>query len=1008
MLRLPLMARHVAFLLLALFALPQLLHAETHFIEAESFTATEGWKAKTNAQVQRASRVTVLSGTEGPADAIATHNVTIEHAGPYRIWVRAMQVAQWRGPFKVTVSAQGVEFAAKVLDEAPLPDVQDWNFTWHPLDAELPAGEVTLTLSKAGEGAVNGYTRQVDCLLITDDLDLVPDHVPFGPQTLLRVTMGPEITQSASLHIFADHYRDPWYTHHSIGRKGLHDGVDHLNEGLLEPGETSPWGNISHTIYQDSGACLNFTLRHADASKAERMQARVEFGRADHAGAEVQLVRSFEIDAQPGGVAIVVPPDLDSPENVARLRRDAEYAELTGALADAHAWPSIGKRPERIPFFVSTHINPWGMNVDADVAAREEKTLDYFGFNGDHERVLDGLWFMKNGSYAQPDREQMVARAQADFTAFQASGRDLDQVAYAILMDEPEGQHTDFMVKDEGYRTAFRAWLEGQGFTPTDLLVADWDAVRPVLESERDVFPALHYHTQRFRTVALGNFMIEQRKLIEATYGREFPTVVNFSDGALYWANFYAQGVDYFELLNTDQQNAIWSEDWANAASTYQCSAFNVDLMRAAARKRGQTMGHYLIAHAYRTAWDTKLKATSAAARGVRMWMNFSYGPTWGNHEGGPAWKSHMWYNKPENWTANAEIPREIGAVEDWLLTAKPAPAEVALLYSSSSDIWSLQNSAFGFDRMHTWLALSHGQVPVDVVSEIDLAEGHLSQYRVCYFSGENLTRAAATKLAEWVQVGGTLFMTAGAGTRDEYNRPLDTLVPLLPATREAVTVHEPFNVGGHYLSTLSPRDTVTWDGETLDVLAVQQAQSPKPNAATLATFANGQPAIVSAAAGEGTTISAGFLPALAYIRPALIAREASQKNKSDSARIERSYNPWDFPAGIRERILSPARDTKTRLTCDVPLVDAVYLPCVQGVLIALANYTLESVERIELRIRDVYNVTGVESVHHGEVTYEEIGDGEIRLSLPLDASDWLMISRDPGVLNTSESAALR
>ncbi|MDP2323425.1 MAG: hypothetical protein Q8N51_05280, partial [Gammaproteobacteria bacterium] len=581
MLRVPSVARFAAPLLLALFALPQYINAEVHFVEAESFAAAEGWKAHTNPQVQRASRVTVLSGAEGPADAVATHRLTIVEAGPFRIWVRAMQVAEWRGPFKVTVSAEGAEVSARVLDEAALPDVQDWNFAWHVLDADLPAGEVTLTLSKVGDDAVNGYTRQVDCFLITDNRDLVPDHVPFGPQTFLRVSLGPEVTQPASLHIFVDHYRDPWYSAHTLRRSGVDDGAGHTNEALLAPGETSPWGNISHTIYQDSGACLNFTLRHGDGAKAERFQAGIEFGRADHAGAEVQVVRRFDIDAQPGGVAIVVPPDLDSPENIARLRRDAEFAEETGKLADAHAWPAFGKRPERIPFLVNSHINPWGMQVDAGVAAREEMTRDYFAFNGDQERVLDGLWFMKSGSYCQPDRERMAAQAEADFGAFQESGRDLDQVAYAILMDEPEGQHTDFMVKDEGYRGAFRTWIEGQGFTPADLLVADWDAVRPVLESEREAFPALHYHTQRFRTVALGNFMVEQRNVIEATYGREFPTVVNFSDGALYWANFYAQGVDYFELLNTDKQNAIWSEDWANVASTYQCSAFNVDLMRA-------------------------------------------------------------------------------------------------------------------------------------------------------------------------------------------------------------------------------------------------------------------------------------------------------------------------------------------------------------------------------------------------------------------------------------------
>ena len=59
--------------------------------------------------------------------------------------------------------------------------------------------------------------------------------------------------------------------------------------------------------------------------------------------------------------------------------------------------------------------------------------------------------------------------------------------------------------------------------------------------------------------------------------------------------------------------------------------------MQAAARQRGQAIGHYLIAHAGRTPWDIKTKATSETARGVRMWMNFCYGPSLGQPRRRPA-----------------------------------------------------------------------------------------------------------------------------------------------------------------------------------------------------------------------------------------------------------------------------------------------------------------------------------------------------------------------------------
>ena len=63
---------------------------------------------------------------------------------------------------------------------------------------------------------------------------------------------------------------------------------------------------------------------------------------------------------------------------------------------------------------------------------------------------------------------------------------------------------------------------------------------------------------------------------------RSIPFLVNFSDGATYHADFFSQGIDYFELLDANDQNAIWGEDWANNSSTYQCAGFDVALMQAA------------------------------------------------------------------------------------------------------------------------------------------------------------------------------------------------------------------------------------------------------------------------------------------------------------------------------------------------------------------------------------------------------------------------------------------
>ena len=543
--------------------------------------------------------------------------------------------------------------------------------------------------------------------------------------------------------------------------------------------------------------------------------------------------------------------------------------------------------------------------------------------------------------------------------------------------------------------------------TPQDLLVKDWNEVKIVTGDQRDAFPALYLYSQRFRTRALGDFMDIQHKLIAQAYGRDVPVLANFSDGAVYVGNFCSQGVDYFELLNSPTQNAIWGEDWSNGASTYQCASYNVDLMRAAARGRDTVIGHHLIAHAGRKAWDIKLKATSEAARGVKIFNSFCYGPSWATHEGGPYWRAHVWQAKPETWTASAAITREIGAVEDMLLTVMPAPAKVALLYSSSSDAWTLNdNLAYGFDRMHTWMALSHAQMPVDIVGERQAAEGALDQYSVCYLTGPNLSISAANRLKQWVQRGGTLWLTAGAASRDEFNRPLPVFDGILPADRGDVVKLQAHTSSGRYLAALAAKDEVKWDGGRASVLSAKQTLMAHANAETIASFKDNTPALVRGSSGKGTVYCAGFLPALAYIKTALDERNAVQKKiddkavlsaeeQDDAALIERSYNPWRFPADVRDLILLPARNAKIDppIKCSHALVDAVFMPHERGVLIPLANYTLKPIPQLKLTVTVPRHIAAVDSALHGKLPFRQSSPGMIELSLPLENNDFVKLT---------------
>jgi hypothetical protein len=928
---------------------------------------------------------------------VATTAVSIKDAGHYRVWVRYTSHPQRRAPFHVTALGNGRELGDGLFDAAFEGKSARDQETWKYFETDLPEGDVTLRLSKHDRKNSEGSTRLVDCLLLTMDDKLVPNHLNYGAKTYVRIRLGDCGPRPIYLHVFADHYHAPWYQHYSLGRSGAIAGTAPGKGELLQSGEATAWCDLTPMIYQDSGAMLRITARHTYTEQAERLRATFDFATAPE---ESAIVTTVHADYAPSGFSVFLPPNLLTAENRALLKTSHQIAAETGKEADAHKWPTFGHKPQRFPFFVTASLDQSMFAVDAPLLAREQKTLDYFGFTSPEHRRISGAWFMENGSYCQPDTAKMQARVQEAAAKFKQEGGKVEDIVFCELMDEPTGQTLDRVVNDSAYREHFRTWLRSLGHTPDSLLVKDWDAVNIVTEAQRDQFPALYYFSQRFRTRALGDFMATQHKLIEEAYGGKFPVLANFSDGAVYNANFFMQGVDYFDLLDSPEQNAIWGEDWSNGASTYQCASFNVDLMRAATRDRGQVIGQHLIASAGRKAWDIQLKAASELARGVKMMNSFCYGPSWSTHEGGPYWRSSVWQAKPEMWTASAAITREVGAAEDLLCTAMPAPAKVALLYSSASDAWTIGNNlAYGFDRMHTWLALTHAQLPVDIVSERQAADGQLDRYTVCYLSGPNLTRAAAEKLHAWVEHGGTLWLTAGAASRDEYNRPLHTLDDLLPATRGEIAELQKQTGSGRTLRLLAPKEEVRWKDGVASVLSVKQSLAPLAGATVLAHFQDGSPALVH----RGRVYCAGFLPALDYIKRALDARFALEEKttadpkaiSSESATLlERSANPWEFPAAIRDLILSPVRDAGVAqpIECNTPLVDAVLMQHDRGLLIPLANYTNKPIAKLSLRVASSKPIERVESAIRGQLEFRQTSPQQVDLSLPLDSSDFVKL----------------
>ena len=991
------------------------------FLQAEAFTCNDdSWVVREQVGPYAPdSGLRHLWGATG-GQGTAWMDVQVPQPGPYVIWVRhTVMRGDGRGPFQVSLKQEGKVLAAGTFDDTPPIQAPRYihRYDFSRFEADLPAGPVRVEITKLPPVGCSGWTRYVDCLVLTTDADYVPRATDFQPRIWLRVTLGQSVENPVYIHCFSDHYRPPWYKHFNLSKDGYEERVvpRRGQAAFLRAGESTPWCDITPAIHEDRGARLELRLaeKYSYTEWLPNCDAVFEFATAPD---DAAIVKRFERKGPGAGLAVVTPGTL-SAATVAALRRDRDYLEDSRKLAATLPEVPWGKRPERFPLNLTISLRR--QLFDPQIREGELRIVAKLGFNGLPERLdaaAEALgfrfsrtgtqsWYMRDECYLQPQRDKIEAKVASVAMAWETTAPTV-----VMFMDEPTAKPLAHAAACATCTERFVRWLRDELDVPlADLGRGSWEdirpvTIRPVTEEARDSAAALYYYSQRFRGSALGEFLRLQTDEIGNAFAGAPPATVNFSDGAVYRANMYVQGVDYFHLFGSGALTMAWSEDWSNLASTYQCCGYNVDLLRAACKVHNQPLGMYLIAAAGRTPLDVKLKAYSSIGRGVRMLQSYAYGIPYASHHNG-------WYMNRDIYLAIMQLTHEIGAAEDLLLQATRLPSEVAFLYSTTSDIWTLgDNELHGHERMHCYIALTHAQVPVDFLSEDDVSAGRLNGYKALYVFGPNLSRKAAAPIAEWTQAGGTLYLAAGAAIADEYNvaaKPLDTALRLHRGDLETLQTH---TGPGRYLRGLTPHGRVTLAHDAADILGLRQPLDAKatPEASVLGRAEDGIPLAIRCRRGNGVVFSVGFMPGISYIRKALLARDAEEAQPStpgddlgipgmDSATKlpphERSYNPAAYPDAEREFLLLPVRRAGVvrPVTLNQPLVEAFYLEGPKGAVVTLANYALRPIEKLRVSIRPPREVSGVESVRNGALDAEVTGQ-VISVQLPLIDTDMLKL----------------
>jgi hypothetical protein len=679
----------------------------------------------------------------------------------------------------------------------------------------------------------------------------------------------------------------------------------------------------------------------------------------------------------------------DSPEFIEDLGGLLHYAQRRAERLESLPW---AKQPLPTKYAIQTDLGGYGEGIyygirttDPAVIEAEVRTLRQLGVNGlrnapsflpelidrregyakDLHRLRDtgGMGFPVPRADAKrpqasdaeagcPFAPGVASRTKAGVEqVLSAIDRQTADELWSLTVDEigsvfdqaPEGKR--HVAVCPRCAEAFREYLKGQGRTPGDFGQAKWEDVKPFdsfqkdfkLDEAADGPTCLRaYSTGMFVNYATAKLFTPLRDAVaarneekaKARAAGETDTPAARRPWAFSYAlrgNTFLMGghsLDFFDFYR-NADNAFVYETSNREARVWQWDSYLCDVGRVVSQGHGLRFGMYVKPHR----GAPIQRALSAVSGGAKMLYWYTYGPDWA--------KGDTFAADPESLDACSKAARLIAASEEVLYGSSWAvPAEVGVVVPRSGELF-MRLTGTPPDRAAAWenakwvyTTLSHAHIPVDPLDEQMLATSDLSRYKVIYVNGTNLTRAAAARVAGWVEAGGTLY-TSGGGLRfDEANQPLVELQQVLglkarkaPDMWKKVALYgaaalESYDEPARAIAPVPAGAKVTgkgaWAGGFSPVVG-REVLEPADGVEVLATFADGGAAVTRHAHGKGAAYVVGLFPGLEYSAPL----------RSDCYDMRRDLDPARCAFVSAPALASGVRPA---VDCDQPAVEGILL----------------------------------------------------------------------------------
>ena len=786
-------------------------------------------------------------------------------------------------------------------------------------------------------------------------------------------------------------------------------------ESGIKPGEFSPWMELN-TIPEFKGTRVHSAGLHMlalDGKPLEQVKAELEFASAPYVSDPPAGIFRKTIAMQTTGnvLGIFIPSASVSPPEFARgVRPLAEDIQLRSDHIRGLNLPPVDLQH----FYIEAHHKGFGsFFTDTNLLATELETIRKIGFSaldtqysgqsGPYLKMADrfdlkrthqttvGHIFMEDPAtrFANFDEKELRTRIQSyvdDWFAGlnRADAAELPRVRFFVLCDEIWG----VAFKGAAFEQGFRDYLKKQKVVPNELGYSTYDQItfpntwawhqswdhRPKDRSKTTECRE-YYWKLRFWSYATAKVYALLSEAIHRHYPN-VPTVVNHGMPWAYGYDGYMRGVEVFEFARQNSTSAFLHEDWLNTSgwrhSGIQLCGYLADLSRSIGRINGAQAYAYVMPAGE---GQIQLKLASVVGKGIKVVDLYRYGPE---------------YSSPDYWSNNlpqaagvAKYLRQLDQAEDLLADAQPRPAQTAIVWSASNDIWRTTDATI-YDQQLIYLALQHKQIPVDFVDEFSIESGGLAPYKVAYMNSDFLRTAAQKSVLKWVAEGGHLWLDASAGTGDEYGQPTQLFHEALglkdvTVRRSEVLTYET----QHGLPQQKALGAITFPGSQQKVETIGQEvhfQLDAPEAIEiLAKYDDGSPAVIQRKYGKGTLYFAGTLAGCTYARPVV-------RIPGD---IERGY------LETQRRMITDfaiARGVERPAACDVAGIQADVLDGSRGMVVVLANFSDGPQKIIQLKLRVTRSIKSVRSAQHGPLKWVASGDQEISVELPLDLTDFLLL----------------